>query len=129
MQLALFEFINKTIEEFELNHATYEYVENNLKRILNEALTKNDESVLKISSRIKNKDSLKEKLIRNNNDIILGSDLGYVAYDKEYKEIFALEEVPKDDKTVNNSIHLTAASLSQVGKDSAKNAAKYLKNK
>ena len=35
MQLALFEFINKTIEEFELNHATYEYVENNLKRILN----------------------------------------------------------------------------------------------
>ena len=70
-----------------------------------------------------------EKLIRNNNDIILGSDLGYVAYDKEYKEIFALEEVPKDDKTVNNSIHLTAASLSQVGKDSAKNAAKYLKNK
>ena len=65
MQLALFEFINKTIEEFELNHATYEYVENNLKRILNEALTKNDESVLKISSRIKNKDSLKEKLIRN----------------------------------------------------------------
>ena len=49
MQLALFEFINKTIEEFELNHATYEYVENNLKRILNEALTKNDESVLKIS--------------------------------------------------------------------------------
>ena len=65
----------------------------------------------------------------NNNDIILGSDLGYVAYDKEYKEIFALEEVPKDDKTVNNSFHLTAASLSQVGKDSAKNAAKYLKNK
>ena len=43
MQLALFEFINKTIEEFELNHATYEYVENNLKRILNEALTKNTE--------------------------------------------------------------------------------------
>lgn len=70
-----------------------------------------------------------EKLIRNNNDIILGSDLGYIAYDKEYKEIFALEEVPKDDKTINNSIHLTAASLSQVGKDSAKNAAKYLKNK
>lgn len=70
-----------------------------------------------------------EKLINNNKDIILGSDLGYVAYDKEYKEIFALEEVPKDDKTVNNSIHLTAASLSQVGKDSAKNAAKYLKNK
>lgn len=70
-----------------------------------------------------------EKLINNNKDIILGSDLGYVAYDKEYKEIFALEEVPKDDKTINNSIHLTAASLSQVGKDSAKNAAKYLKNK
>lgn len=70
-----------------------------------------------------------EKLIKNNKDIILGSNLGYVAYDKEYKELFALEEVPVDDKVVNNSIHLTAASLSQVGKDSAKNAAKYLKNK
>ena len=70
-----------------------------------------------------------EKLIKNNKDIILGSDLGYVAYDKEYKELFALEEVPVDDKVVNNSIHLTAASLSQIGKDSAKNVAKYLKNK
>ena len=70
-----------------------------------------------------------EKLVKNNNDIILGSDLGYIAYDKEYTEIFALEEVPKDDKTVNNSIHLTAASLSQIGKDSAKNVSKYLKNK
>ncbi len=70
-----------------------------------------------------------EKLIKNNKDIILGSNLGYVAYDKEYKELFALEEVPVDDKVVNNSIHLTAASLSQIGKDSAKNVAKYLKNK
>ena len=67
--------------------------------------------------------------IRGSIRILNGKITYHITYDKEYKEIFALEEVPKDDKTVNNSIHLTAASLSQVGKDSAKNAAKYLKNK
>lgn len=68
-----------------------------------------------------------EKLINNNDDIILASSLGYDAYKNEYREIFALENVPKDDKTVDNSIHLTAASLSQIGKDTAKNVSKYLK--
>lgn len=70
-----------------------------------------------------------EKLINNNSDIILGSDLGYVAYKNEYKEIFALEELKDGDKIINNSVHLTAASLSQVGKTSAQNVAKYMKNK
>lgn len=70
-----------------------------------------------------------EKLINNNEDIILGSDLGYIAYKNGNKEIFALEDVPKDEQKIDNSIHLTAASLSQIGKDSAKNTAKYLKNK
>ena len=70
-----------------------------------------------------------EKLISNNSDIILGSDLGYTAYKNEYKEIFALEELKDGDKIINNSVHLTAASLSQVGKTSAQNVAKYMKNK
>lgn len=65
MNLSLFDFIHATIDEFVKNHQTYEFLEANLKAILNKVLKREDESIVRISSRIKNKDSLKEKLIRN----------------------------------------------------------------
>lgn len=114
---------------------TYMKVHNYLKKDLGLTFGAIVETSMEISKK-KEKDEYvekihneQEKLINNNSDIILGSDLGYVAYKNEYKEIFALEELKDGDKIINNSVHLTAASLSQVGKTSAQNVAKYMKNK
>ncbi len=65
MTLALFDFIKQTIAEFEQNYQTYEFLENALKHIFRDALKAEDQSYIRISSRIKQKESLKEKLIRN----------------------------------------------------------------
>ena len=65
MTLALFDFIHKTIDKFEQNHKTYEYLEQDLRDIFSKALEAEDQAYIRISSRIKQKESLKEKLIRN----------------------------------------------------------------
>ncbi|MCI5774422.1 MAG: RelA/spoT family protein [Erysipelotrichaceae bacterium] len=65
MTLVLFDFIKQTINNYEKNYHTYEYLEKSLKQVFCNALKADDQSYIQISSRIKNKDSLKEKLIRN----------------------------------------------------------------
>lgn len=64
-----------------------------------------------------------EALIKNNSNIILGSDFAWrMCQDK--KTIAFCPTTP-----INNSTHLTSASLSQVGKETAISVVKYLKTK
>ena len=65
MELELFNFIQKTIKEFEINQPTYSYVEGVLKQLYESMFQDRKEIVLDVHSRIKGTTSLQEKLIRN----------------------------------------------------------------
>ncbi len=70
-----------------------------------------------------------EALARNNNDIIIGTDLGYNLYKKGEKNAFCLEKIynAKTKQYDDNSTHYTSATLSQLGKNTAKSVVSYLK--
>lgn len=65
MKIPLFKFVDDTIELFNSKQAAYEYVEGKIKAMLSSLFNEKDDSVVLIRSRIKNPDSLREKLIRN----------------------------------------------------------------
>lgn len=80
----------------------------------------------KINSNIMNIHKQQEALINNNDDIILGSNFSYRMYVQNNKQVFALQ---KSSNNVDNSIHLTSASLSQIGKETAVSVSKVINNK
>ena len=80
----------------------------------------------KINSNIMNIHKQQEALINNNDDIILGSNFSYRMYVQNNKQAFALQ---KSSNNVDNSIHLTSASLSQIGKETAVSVSKVINNK
>ena len=80
----------------------------------------------KINSNIMNIHKQQEALINNNDDIILGSNFSYRMYVQNNKQTFALQ---KSSNNVDNSIHLTSASLSQIGKETAVSVSKVINNK
>jgi ppGpp synthetase/RelA/SpoT-type nucleotidyltranferase len=65
MKLELFDFIDETIALFEKKQATYEYVQGKLIELYGKMFSGDAKEGISIHSRIKNTDSLKEKLIRN----------------------------------------------------------------
>ena len=65
MKIPLFQFVDDTIDLFNSKQAAYEYVEGRMKTMLASLFNEKDDSVVLIRSRIKNPDSLREKLIRN----------------------------------------------------------------
>ena len=65
MRIQLFEFIDETIALFNSKQAAYEYVEGRVTSVLSSLFSEKDDNVVLIRSRIKNPDSLREKLIRN----------------------------------------------------------------
>lgn len=65
MKLRLFDFIDETIALFDASQPTYEAVQKKLKQLYEDLFPKQDNAVVSLSSRIKNRDSLKEKMIRN----------------------------------------------------------------
>ena len=80
----------------------------------------------KINPNIMNIHKQQEALINNNDDIILGSNFSYRMYVQNNKQAFALQ---KSSNNVDNSIHLTSASLSQIGKETAVSVSKVINNK
>lgn len=64
MQLELFGFIDEVIEEFKGNQSVYQYAQGILSTFFEGMFNERDD-IVRIASRIKNADSLKEKLIRN----------------------------------------------------------------
>ena len=65
MQLELFRFIDDVIEEFKADLPTYQYAEGILRTFFEVMFNNERDDIVRINSRIKNADSLKEKLIRN----------------------------------------------------------------
>lgn len=65
MRLTMFDLIDETLNELRLNYPTYQYVENKLKIFLENELNTYDEMFVSTQSRIKQENSLKEKMIRN----------------------------------------------------------------
>lgn len=65
MRLQLFEKIDKTIDILTTNKEIYEIIRKELKYSIIDALSESD-YVISIASRVKNADSLREKIIRNN---------------------------------------------------------------
>ena len=65
MRIRLFEFIDQTIDLFNSKQAAYEYVEGRVTALFSALFSEKDDNVVLIRSRIKNADSLREKLIRN----------------------------------------------------------------
>ena len=65
MRIQLFEFIDETINLFNSKQAAYEYVEGRVTSLFSSLFNEKDDNVVLIRSRIKNPDSLREKLIRN----------------------------------------------------------------
>ena len=85
-----------------------------------------------------------EELIKNNNDIILGSSYSYDTYVPSYTDYItkypnvsksSYESLKKNallgtsiTNCYENTIHFTSAALSQIGKESATNSAKFISN-
>lgn len=65
MRLELFDFIEDVTNLLELNLPTYQYIEHTLVTLFKNFLADKNDVVVGVTSRIKGKDSLKEKLIRN----------------------------------------------------------------
>lgn len=65
MELELFDFIEETAEYFNQNYDKYLIVQKKLLTFFEDYFHQNDNSVLSFKTRIKNIDSLKEKLLRN----------------------------------------------------------------
>lgn len=65
MRLELFNFIEKTINLLEINQPTYQYTQGVLCSSFQDILLNKGDIIVGLNSRIKSKDSLKEKLIRN----------------------------------------------------------------
>lgn len=65
MKIPLFQFVEDTIALFESKQAAYEYVEGRVRALFSSMFTEKDDHVVLIRSRIKQADSLREKLIRN----------------------------------------------------------------
>ena len=65
MRIPLFNFIDNTLDYFEKKQAVYEYTEGRLKELFLNMFSSKDDNMVSFKSRIKNPDSLREKLIRN----------------------------------------------------------------
>jgi|LAHS01.1.fsa_nt_gb ppGpp synthetase/RelA/SpoT-type nucleotidyltranferase len=65
MELELFNFIDQTIQYYELKKPSFAYAEGQLKSVFEEMTKESSDTLLAIKSRIKSSDSLREKLIRN----------------------------------------------------------------
>ncbi len=65
MRLKMFDIIDHTIALLEKNTAFYKIVESEIYAIFQEIFYDNDEMIVDISSRIKAKESLREKIVRN----------------------------------------------------------------
>lgn len=65
MRLELFNFIEHTISLLEMNQPSYQYVQGVLRTVFQDILLSKNDILVGLNSRIKAKDSLKEKLIRN----------------------------------------------------------------
>lgn len=65
MRLELFGLIDATIDLLQLQHPSYQYVENKVKDCFHELLKQTGLDYITIESRIKSEASLKEKIIRN----------------------------------------------------------------
>lgn len=65
MRLKLFEFVDEATAHLQLNLPTYQYIQGILKGIFNDVVREKGDLMVRISSRIKGKESLKEKFIRN----------------------------------------------------------------
>ena len=127
---------------------TFKEVHNNLKKELDlEFGTIIETSHTIGGSRLKGVEiihSAQEELIKNNSDIILGSSYSYDTYVPSYSDY--ITKYPNTSKTsyenikkrallgtsitncYENTIHFTSAALSQIGKESATNAAKFINN-
>ena len=79
---------------------------------------------------VKKINDAQKKLANKNNDIIIGSNLGFEVYKNRIREAFCLENSRNynENTTHSNLIHFNSATLSQLGKDSANAAVKYLRN-
>ena len=71
-----------------------------------------------------------EKLAKNNDNIIIGTDLPWTFLDKQNPkyEAFCLKDAQNKNETTkhNNTSHYTSATLSQIGKNTANSIVKYL---
>lgn len=65
MELELFNFIEETLSYFERKGPTFEYTQGKIIEVFEKMYPVDNTSVIHIHNRIKSKDSLKEKLIRN----------------------------------------------------------------
>lgn len=82
-----------------------------------------------INKRIENIHKQQEAIINNNEDIILGSNHSYIWYKNNQTLAYGLFVKNKSGKyDYDNSIHLTSAALSQIGREAAINASSVINN-
>ncbi len=65
MRLQLFDMIDETLDLLETNDAFFHQVEHEIRSVLNALFADEKEYVVDLSSRVKSKESLREKIIRN----------------------------------------------------------------
>ena len=65
MELKMFEFIESVIREYDLHEATYVYAEGAVRAYFENIIDSNENSVVSLHTRIKSRESLREKLLRN----------------------------------------------------------------
>ena len=65
MKLDLFDFIDRCMEDYDLRKASFEYAEKVIYDHFSKLLKENTQDVVAIFSRVKSRDSLREKLLRN----------------------------------------------------------------
>lgn len=65
MEIELFKFIDEIVDLYKDKQSTYQYVEDKLGIVFNRLLNHDSDSIVSVRTRIKNEDSLREKLIRN----------------------------------------------------------------
>jgi ppGpp synthetase/RelA/SpoT-type nucleotidyltranferase len=65
MRIPLFDFIEQTLDYYEMKMPSYQYAEWQLRRVFKEVLKSDGNGFVSLHSRIKTRDSLKEKMLRN----------------------------------------------------------------
>ena len=65
MELEMFSFIESVIEEYDMHQATYAYAENTIRSYFESICAVPGTSVVSVHTRIKTRESLREKLLRN----------------------------------------------------------------
>ena len=84
MELDLFQFIDETIELYDLHKAGFEYAESVLCQFFERLKNENSSDVVAVHSRVKSRDSLREKLLRNK---------FYMQYEKPIDAISSLSDI------------------------------------